>query len=132
VAHLVPHPLIRQLRPDSPVVTELRAPARGCRTRFIAFYSDIDHLIVPSANGRVEHPDLQARNILAPGVGHTSLPVRGRIVHQICTTLVHLAHAGLGASEKVTSITQPLDNPQVKRSRLTTFTTSVRETFGPR
>jgi triacylglycerol lipase len=131
VAHLVPHPLIRQLRPRSPIIAELHAPAPGCRTRFVAFYTDLDHLIVPAANGRIEHPDLRVTNIHAPGVGHTSLPVRGWVVHRICTTLVDLDKAGEHRSASVTSITSAQDNHQANSQRPECFTTSVREKFGP-
>ncbi len=86
-AALVPHPLIRQMRPDSETIAELAAPAPGCTTEFIAFYSDVDQMIIPADNARIEHPDLHAVNIRAPGLGHLSLPISRRIVHQICTTL---------------------------------------------
>ena len=55
-------PPVRQLTPTSPVIQELAEPALGCRTRFIAFYSDIDHLIVPSGNARLDHPDLNVES----------------------------------------------------------------------
>ena len=37
-----------------------------------------------------DHPDLRARNVLVPGVGHLSLPVDGRVVREIATTLALL------------------------------------------
>ena len=86
-AWIVPHHFVRQLRPDSEVIAELAAPAPDCTTRFIAFYSDHDQLIIPADHARIEHPDLDAENVLVRGVGHLSLPISGRIVHQICTTL---------------------------------------------
>jgi triacylglycerol lipase len=154
-AHLIPHPLIRQLRPGSPIIGELEAPAPDCQTRFVAFYTDLDHLIVPAANGRVDHPDLRATNILAPGVGHTSLPVRGWVVHRICTTLALLdpdAHehgapededreglegerAGTPEAERLSGSVTPITalgaNHQHIAERPECFTTSVREKFGP-
>ena len=93
-AALIPLPLVRQLRPGSDVVRELAEPAPGCRTRMIAFWSDLDQLIVPQRNARITHPDLRARNVLVRGVGHMSLPVDGRVVHEICTTLAHLDQEG--------------------------------------
>jgi pimeloyl-ACP methyl ester carboxylesterase len=86
-AKLVPHPLIRQMRPESETIAELAAPAPDCDTRFIAFYSDVDQMIIPADHARVEHPDLRAVNIRVAGLGHLSLPISRRIVHQICTTL---------------------------------------------
>jgi triacylglycerol lipase len=87
-------PLVRQLAPSSPVIQELAEPAPGCRTRFIAFHSDIDPVIVPSGNARLEHPDLNVRNIGVRGVGHLSLPHNGRIAFTIAEALRHLDHDG--------------------------------------
>ncbi len=42
-------PLVRQLTPDSPVIRALAEPAPGCQTRFLAFHSDLDHLVVRAA-----------------------------------------------------------------------------------
>jgi triacylglycerol lipase len=83
-------PLIRQLTPTSPVIRELAQPAAGCRTRFIAFHSDIDHLVVPSRNARLDHPDLNVRNIAVHGVGHLSMPSNGRIAFSIAHALRQL------------------------------------------
>jgi triacylglycerol lipase len=130
-AHLIPHPLVRQLRPNSPIIRELAEPAATCRTRFIAFYTDLDHLIVPAANGRIDHPDLRATNILTPGVGHTSLPVRASVVHRICASLTQLDHEGATRHSNVTAITCTPGNHQAEDQRPECFTTSVRETFGP-
>lgn len=96
-AKLVPHPLLRQMRPDSETIAELAAPAPGCETVFIAFYSDVDQMIIPAEHARVEHPDLRAVNIEVPGLGHLSLPISRRIVHQICTALA----GGLDTAEAV-------------------------------
>jgi pimeloyl-ACP methyl ester carboxylesterase len=93
-AHLLPSRLVRQLRPGSELMAELAAPAPGCRTRFVAFWSDLDQLIVPKRSARVDHPDLAARNVLLRGVGHMSLPIDGRVVHQIATLLAHLDEDG--------------------------------------
>jgi triacylglycerol lipase len=93
-AHLLPHRLVRQLRPGSELLAELAAPAPGCRTRFVAFWSDLDQLIVPKQAARVDHEDLQARNVLLRGVGHMSLPIDGRVVHEIVTVLAHLDEGG--------------------------------------
>ena len=85
-------PLVRQLTPSSPIIQELAEPAPGCRTRFIAFHSDIDPVIVPSGNARLEHPDLNVRNIGVRGVGHLSLPRNGRIAFTIAEALRQLDH----------------------------------------
>jgi triacylglycerol lipase len=90
-------PLVRQLTPNSSVMQELAEPAPGCRTRFVAFYSDIDHLIVPSRNARLDHPDLNVRNIAARGVGHLSMANNGRIAFTIAGTLRQLDYDGVPA-----------------------------------
>lgn len=89
-ARLLPWPLVKQLRPDSDLMAELAEPAPDCHTRFVAFYSDVDQLIVPQRRARVRHPDLIARNIRINGVGHLSLPFHGDVVHQITGMLSHL------------------------------------------
>ncbi|KOG88379.1 alpha/beta fold hydrolase [Streptomyces varsoviensis] len=69
------HPLVRQMRPDSPVITELARPAKGCRTRFVSFWSDLDQLMIPVETARLDHPDLRCRSVRVSGVGHLALPV---------------------------------------------------------
>lgn len=83
VPALSPHPLARQMRPGSEVLTELAAPAKGCRTRFVAFWSDLDQLMVPVEAARLEHPDLRTRNVKVTGIGHLSLPVHGSVAAEI-------------------------------------------------
>jgi triacylglycerol lipase len=87
-------PLARQLAPGSRVIRELADPAPGCRTRFLAFHSDIDPLVVPSSNARLEHPDLNVHNIAVRGVGHLSMPHNGRIAFTISRALRQLDHDG--------------------------------------
>ncbi|WP_433016465.1 esterase/lipase family protein [Kribbella sp. CA-294648] len=89
-ARLLPWPLVKQLRPDSDLMEELAEPAPDCPTRFVAFYSDVDQLIVPQRRARIRHADLIAHNIRIDGVGHLSLPFHGDVVHQITGMLSHL------------------------------------------
>ncbi len=105
-ARLVPHPVARQLRPGSDIIAELAMPAPGCRTRFVAFWSDLDQMIIPSGSARLEHPDLAARNVFVRGVGHLSLPIDGRVVHEIGSTLAHLDPDG----RTVTAAVSPIDS----------------------
>jgi triacylglycerol lipase len=86
-AHLLPTPLVRQLRPNSPLLRELAEPAPGCRTPVTAVYSDMDQMLVPSRVGRCDHPDLQARNVLVRGVGHMSLPIHRTVVDEVAAIL---------------------------------------------
>lgn len=69
------HPIVRQMRPGSAVIEELTGPAPGCRTQFVSFWSDLDHLMDPLETACVEHPDLLAQNVRVSGVGHLALPV---------------------------------------------------------
>lgn len=101
---LVPLSIARQLRPDSEFIQQLDAPAAGCRTRMVAIWSDLDQVIVPQRNARIEHPDLNARNVFVRGIGHMSLPVNGKVVHEICTTLAHLDTDGTTLATGATSI----------------------------
>jgi hypothetical protein len=77
-------PLVAQLRPDSVAIKELTRPARGCRTRFVSFYSDLDEVVIPSTRARIDHPDLRARNVLVHGVGHLTLPMHRAVIRQVC------------------------------------------------
>lgn len=94
LAHVLPTPLVRQLRPGSPVLRELEEPAAGCRTRVTAIYSDLDQIVVPTHSGRCDHPDLQARNLLFRGIGHMSLPRHGGVVDEVAATLAGVLRPG--------------------------------------
>uniref|UniRef100_UPI000B297F33 lipase family alpha/beta hydrolase n=1 Tax=Actinacidiphila rubida TaxID=310780 RepID=UPI000B297F33 len=83
VPALTPHPLARQMRPGSPVLEELAAPAHRCRTRFVAFWSDLDQLMIPVEAARLEHADLSVKNIKVTGIGHLALPVNGTVAAEI-------------------------------------------------
>ena len=98
LAHVLPTPLVRQLRPNSPVLRELEQPAAGCRTQVTAIYSDLDQVVVPTNSGRCDHPDLRARNLLVRGVGHMSLPRDGGVVDEVAATLAGVRGAGRHSS----------------------------------
>ncbi len=115
-AKVFPHSLARQLRPNSEFVQELNKPAPGCRTRMIAIWSDLDQVIIPQRNARIVHPDLNSRNVFLRGVGHMSLPVNGRAVHEICTALSHLDTDGTTLAAGATSIASSTGRRTPKRS----------------
>ncbi len=87
LAHLLPTPLVRQLRPGSPVLRELAEPAPDWSTPMTAVYSDLDQMVVPTRAGRCDHPDLRARNVLVRGVGHMTLPFHRGVVDEVAATL---------------------------------------------
>jgi hypothetical protein len=103
-ARLIPHRLARQLRPDSELVAELCEPAPDCSTRFLAVWSDLDQMMVPKRAARIDHPDLDARNVLVRGVGHMSLPIHRRTVHEIGLMLAQLDPHGGTVTPGVTPI----------------------------
>ena len=44
-------------------------------------------MVVPTASGRCDHPDLAARNVLFRGIGHMSLPRDRGVVDEVAATL---------------------------------------------
>jgi Palmitoyl protein thioesterase len=97
LAHALPTPLVRQLRPGSALLTELAEPVARCDTRITAVYSDLDQLVLPTSAGRCDHPDLDARNVLVRGVGHMSLPIHRGVLDEVALTL---AGAGTAAPHR--------------------------------
>jgi triacylglycerol lipase len=93
-ARLWPVRVCQQLAPGSDLVNELNEPTPGCRTRFLSFWSDIDAVMSPKQTARLDHPDLNVRNVLVRGVGHMSMPIDRRIVREITATLAHLDSEG--------------------------------------
>lgn len=87
------HPIVRQMRPGSPVLEELGMPAPGCRTHFYAFWSDLDHIMDPLEAACIDHPDLTAENVRVSGVGHLALPVHPAVATGIRQAL-DTAHPG--------------------------------------
>ncbi|WP_406283347.1 esterase/lipase family protein [Embleya sp. NBC_00896] len=95
------HPLVRQLLPDSPVIAELAEPAPGCATRFVAFWGDLDPFVLPLCSGAIDHPDLDATNVLVPGAGHVTLVAHRPVVDEI-TRLLSAAESVPAAVNLVT------------------------------
>lgn len=83
-------PLVGQLTPQSELMRTLAAPAPGCTTRFVAFASDLDQLIVPSTNAEIHHRDLDTTNIAVQGVGHMSMPHNRTVAFRIAAVLSEL------------------------------------------
>ncbi|MFI1199061.1 alpha/beta fold hydrolase [Streptomyces sp. BHT-5-2] len=82
------HPIVRQMRPDSPVIAELALPAPRCRTRFVAFWGQEDQVMVPATTARIDHPDLMVENVRVIGVGHLALPVNATVAAGIRKALM--------------------------------------------
>jgi hypothetical protein len=103
-AHLLPRGVCAQLRPHSDVIAELAEPVERCRTRFLCFWSDLDVLISPKNAARIDHPDLNARNVFVRGVGHMSLPIDARVTREIATALAQLDSDGTTVQPGITRI----------------------------
>lgn len=113
-ARLVPQRLVRQLRPGSELIAELAEPAPGCQTRFVSFWSDLDQIIIPKSSARLDHPDLNARNVLLRGIGHLSLPIDRRVIHEIAATLAHLDESGVETPQ-----IQPKSEKKLLKTKIT-------------
>ncbi|MGC3000417.1 lipase family alpha/beta hydrolase [Streptomyces sp. G35A] len=98
------HPIVRQMRPGSPVLEELSAPAPGCRTHFVAFWSDLDHIMEPLEAACIEHPDLMVENVRVSGVGHLALPVHPAVATGIRQAL-DTAHPGEPSTGRTDGLT---------------------------
>ncbi|MFG2862970.1 esterase/lipase family protein [Streptomyces sioyaensis] len=96
------HPIVRQMRPDSEVIAELSLPAPNCRTRFVAFWSEADQVMIPATTARIDHPDVIADNVHVAGVGHLALPVNGTVAAGIRAALTSAEEAeGEGAAATI-------------------------------
>jgi pimeloyl-ACP methyl ester carboxylesterase len=97
------HPIVRQMRPGSEVIEELAQPAPGCRTHFVSFWSDLDHLMDPLESACVDHPDLLAQNVRVTGIGHLALPVHPAVatgIRQALDAAAEMAHPGASAAAR--------------------------------
>ncbi|MDX3246350.1 esterase/lipase family protein [Streptomyces sp. ME18-1-4] len=97
------HPIVRQMRPGSEVIEELAQPAPGCRTHFVSFWSDLDHLMDPLESACVDHPDLLAQNVRVTGIGHLALPVHPAVatgIRQALDAAAETAHPGASAAAR--------------------------------
>lgn len=115
-AYLWPAALCRQLRPGSDLYDELERPAPSCRTRFIAYWSDLDQMIVPKRNARLDHPDLAARNLLVRSSGHMSLPIQPRLAREISDALSQLHADGSMMTPGITPLGPPTSGPARQRA----------------
>ena len=100
-ANWFPTRLPRQLRPGSPLFAELDAPAPGCRTRFVTYWSDGDQVILPQESGALRHPDLDVVAVAVHDVGHMSLPIDRRIADDLSARLASPAGDGNGRERSV-------------------------------
>jgi predicted alpha/beta hydrolase family esterase len=94
-AYLFPTALTRQLRPGSDLLAELAEPSRPCRTRFVVVWSEMDQVVVPQRNARLEHPALVVEEHRIRDSGHLSLPVDTRTLHLVVTAITRSCDSGV-------------------------------------
>lgn len=102
--------LTRQLRPDSALMKELAGRVKGCQTRFLVYWSDLDQVVVPQRNAALHHKDLNVHNVALHGVGHMSLPITSSVVHGISTALAHLDTSGATVTPGVSALRSRTDD----------------------
>jgi len=105
LAYGLPVRLGHQLRPGSDLYAELASPAPGCRTRFVAYFSDLDQVVIPHTHGRLDHPDLSARSVSVHAAGHMSLPIHPSVVREIGAMLSQLDIHGSTVTAGITPLT---------------------------
>jgi hypothetical protein len=93
----VPYRLIAELRPGSPLLAELAAPAPGCQTKFVAISGSLDSLVRPASSALLHHPDLTVRNVTMIGLGHHALPFNRGVAYEIAMALARIERAETGA-----------------------------------
>ncbi|MEU5973504.1 alpha/beta fold hydrolase [Streptomyces sp. NPDC047315] len=116
------HPIVRQMRPDSPVIAELAEATPGCRTRFVSVWSELDQLMAPVETARLDHPDLIVENVRVSGIGHLALLVHPAVAARVQQALQgpeddadrqeHATRPGRTGGEDV-STTDPTTDPDV-------------------
>lgn len=97
----------RDLRPGSRVMRRLERSAKPSAVRWIAYYSNLDMLIQPASSAMLDHPQLEATNILVKDHGHVSLMLSPQVGRSITFQL----RAAEGASG--TSSIRPISRPAV-------------------
>jgi len=89
-AYLLPTRLAGQLRPGSALLAELDQPATGCRTRFVSVWSEMDQIVIPQSNARLDHPDLTIEEYRLRDVGHLALPVNPTVSRLVLDAFIRL------------------------------------------
>lgn len=91
----------KQLRPGSPILSELRESARPMPVRFVSFYSNLDGMVLPPGHAKIVAPALRARNILVKDLGHMSLLISKPLWRSIASMLATLEDDGVRGLETV-------------------------------
>jgi triacylglycerol lipase len=78
---------MRQLRPNSILIRQLSRTARAMPVRWVAFYSNLDSLVLPSTNAKITEPVLRAHNIFVRDLGHLSLLISRPLIRSVAEIL---------------------------------------------
>ena len=90
---------IRQIAPGSPTMRRLAEGARPSPVRWIAYYSNLDALVVPATSAMISAPELQAHNVFVKDQGHLSILLAPAVTSSIVEQL--LASEGVGGLSPV-------------------------------
>ena len=99
---------VEQLRPGGPLLRRLEETARPTAVRWIAYYTDLDLLVVPAASGKLVHPALQATNVKMPNTGHLSLLLSGAVLRGVVEHLADRASLRPRRIPEVAALPTPL------------------------
>lgn len=79
----------RDLRPGSDLIERLEQAA-PVETRFVAYYSNLDAMIIPASNAKIVSTNVRARNVLVKDLGHMSFLISQTLLRSIVDVLWHL------------------------------------------
>lgn len=79
----------RDLRPGSDLIERLET-APPCETRFVAYYSNLDAMIIPASNAKLVSTNVRARNVLVKDLGHMSFLISQTLLRSLVDVLWHL------------------------------------------
>lgn len=98
-------PGARDLRPGSQVMRRLDRYAKPSGVRWIAYYSNLDMLVQPASSAMLDHPALDATNILVKDHGHVSLMISPEVGRSIAYQLQ--AAEGAPGTTSITPLARP-------------------------
>lgn len=91
-------PAAEQLKPGSTYMRNLEETARPSRVRWIAYYTDLDFMVVPALHAKLVHPALDAENVRINDTGHLSLLMSRGVLERVIEDLAK------GPAKKVTRL----------------------------
>lgn len=79
---------IHQIAPHADVIRRLAEGARPSDVRWIAYYSNLDALVMPATSAMIRDPKLRAHNIFVKDQGHLSIMLARAVTSSIVEQLV--------------------------------------------